>query len=76
MPTLPALDLKTNINNSPHLVILGAGASKAAFPKGDAKGKSVLKMFSIDLDKSGSRIIEWVMAFVGIKVSAGEIYGD
>lgn len=41
MPTLPALDLKTNINHSPHLVILGAGASKAAFPKGNAKGKAV-----------------------------------
>jgi len=41
MPTLPAFDLKTKINHSPHVVILGAGASKAAFPKGDAKGKSV-----------------------------------
>lgn len=41
MPTLPALDLKTNINHSPHVVILGAGASKAAFPKGDDKGKAV-----------------------------------
>jgi len=41
MPTLPALDLKTNINYSPHIVILGAGGSKAAFPKGDAKGKPV-----------------------------------
>ena len=49
MPTLPALDLKTNINHSPHVVILGAGASKAAFPIGDANGKSVLKMFSIAL---------------------------
>lgn len=41
MPTLPALDIKTNINLSPHIVILGAGASKAAFPKGDATGKTV-----------------------------------
>jgi len=41
MPTLPALDIKTNINRSPHVVILGAGASKAALPKGDAKGKTV-----------------------------------
>ena len=49
MATLPALDLETNINNSPHLVILSTGASKAAFPKGDAKGKSVLKMLSIAL---------------------------
>ncbi len=41
MPTLPALDIKTNINHSPHVIILGAGASKAAFPKGDEKGKAV-----------------------------------
>ncbi|MCX6578452.1 MAG: hypothetical protein NTV82_18950 [Candidatus Aminicenantes bacterium] len=41
MPTLPALDIKTNINHSPHIVILGAGASKAAFLKGDANGKAV-----------------------------------
>jgi len=41
MPKLPALDLKTNINHSPHIVILGAGASKAAFPEGDAKGKAI-----------------------------------
>jgi len=41
MPTLPALDIKTNINHSPHVVILGAGASKAALPRGDANGKTV-----------------------------------
>jgi hypothetical protein len=41
MPTLPALDGKTNINHSPHIVILGAGASKAAFPIGDAKGHAL-----------------------------------
>ncbi len=41
MPALPALDIKTNINHSPHLVILGAGASKAAFPTGDANGRPV-----------------------------------
>lgn len=39
MPRLPALDLRTGINNSPHIVILGAGASRAAFPNGDANGK-------------------------------------
>lgn len=41
MPTLPAFSIKTNINHSPHVVLLGAGASKAAFPEGDAKGKAV-----------------------------------
>lgn len=39
MPKLPALDLTTGINRSPHIVILGAGASRAAFPSGDANGK-------------------------------------
>lgn len=39
MPKLPAFDIKTNISQSPHLVILGAGASKAAFPKADVSGK-------------------------------------
>lgn len=38
---LPALDLKTNMNYSPHVVILGAGASKAALPRGDANSKQV-----------------------------------
>jgi hypothetical protein len=38
MPTLPALDTSLNVNNSPHVVILGAGASVAAFPKGDRNG--------------------------------------
>ena len=33
---LPYFDSKTNVNMSPHVVILGAGASLAAFPNGDA----------------------------------------
>lgn len=41
MPTLPDLNITTRINHSPHVVILGAGASKAAFPRGDAKGQVV-----------------------------------
>lgn len=41
MPKLPAYDLKTNVNHSPHLIIIGAGASKAIFPEGDAKGKAL-----------------------------------
>ena len=39
MPRLPVFDVRTRINHSPHIVILGAGASRAAFPGGDAKGK-------------------------------------
>lgn len=37
----PWLDIKNNINHSPHVVIIGAGASKAALPKGDAAGRLV-----------------------------------
>ncbi len=38
MPSLPPLDVKRKINHAPHLVLLGAGASLAAFPNGDANG--------------------------------------
>lgn len=37
--SLPPLDIKRNINAAPHVVILGAGASLAAFPNGDAGGR-------------------------------------
>lgn len=36
--SLPALDVKTGINHSPHIVILGAGASRACCLDGDACG--------------------------------------
>ncbi len=36
--SLPRLDIKYNCNHSPHVLILGAGASYAAFPKGDRNG--------------------------------------
>lgn len=39
MPQLPAFEPHTQINHSPHVVILGAGASRAAFPDGDAHGR-------------------------------------
>jgi hypothetical protein len=39
VPRLPAFDPQKQINHSPHVVILGAGASRAAFPNGDAKEK-------------------------------------
>lgn len=38
MPSLPPLDIKTNTNHAPHVVILGAGASLAALPNGDRHG--------------------------------------
>jgi hypothetical protein len=39
VPRLPVFDPSKGINHSPHVVILGAGASRAAFPNGDANGK-------------------------------------
>lgn len=42
MPRLPMLD--KNVNNSPHVVLLGAGASVASFPNGDASGKKLPTM--------------------------------
>lgn len=36
---LPLLD--KNVNHSPHVVLLGAGASLAAFPNGDANGRKL-----------------------------------
>jgi len=36
--TLPRLDIKTKINHSPHVIILGAGASRACCPSGDKNG--------------------------------------
>jgi hypothetical protein len=41
MPTLPAYHLDKNANDSPHSVILGAGASVASFPKGDKNGRKL-----------------------------------
>jgi len=41
VPRLPAFEPHRNINKSPHVVILGAGASRAAFPKGDANRKQL-----------------------------------
>src|SRR6187399_1975436 len=39
--TLPMLDIKTGHNHSPHVVILGAGASRACCPKGDSNGNKL-----------------------------------
>ena len=47
MPKLPALDIKSNINHSPHVVLLGAGASIAAFPDGDKNGKRLPLMHNL-----------------------------
>jgi len=39
MPTLPLLKADRNANDSPHIVLLGAGASLASFPDGDRNGR-------------------------------------
>ncbi|ABD69054.1 conserved hypothetical protein [Rhodoferax ferrireducens T118] len=41
MPSLPPLDIKRKINHASHVVLLGAGASLAAFPAGDANGRKL-----------------------------------
>jgi hypothetical protein len=41
MPTLPYIDKEKKTIESPHVVILGAGASKAAFPNGDSHGRKL-----------------------------------
>ncbi len=47
MASLPPIDLKTGENPTPHVVILGAGASRAAFPEGDVSGKKLPLMNDI-----------------------------
>lgn len=47
MPSLPPLDIRNNINHAPHVVILGAGASLAAFPNGDLNGRRLPLMCNL-----------------------------
>ncbi len=58
MPTLPALDTKANANYSPHVVILGAGASVAACPRGDRHGRRVPVMANLVKVLGLERILE------------------
>ncbi|MDE3152800.1 MAG: hypothetical protein KGL93_11190 [Gemmatimonadota bacterium] len=61
MPRLPAIDTETNANHSPHVVILGAGASVAACPTGDRHGRPLPVMRTLidtldlrsDLERAG-----------------------
>jgi len=41
MPTLPYIDKEKKTIESPHVVLMGAGASRAAFPNGDALGRKL-----------------------------------
>lgn len=45
--SLPPLDIKNNTNVAPHVVILGAGASLAAFSDGDAHGRRLPLMANL-----------------------------
>lgn len=47
MHKLPPLDPNTNENAAPHVFLLGAGASRASFPKGDLHGKPLPLMNDI-----------------------------
>ncbi len=48
MPSLPALDIKTQMNHSPHVVILGAGASIASTIRNPEKyGRSLPSMANL-----------------------------
>ena len=47
MPQLPVFNPLTNVNESPHVVIVGAGASRAAFPNGDANGSRLPLMVDL-----------------------------
>jgi hypothetical protein len=47
VPRLPAFEPLTRVNRSPHVVILGAGASRAAFPEGDANKKRLPLMVDL-----------------------------
>lgn len=64
MPTLPALRPDKNVCESPHLVLVGAGASRASCPNGDEAGHvlplmgDLVEVTGVDalLDAAG---IEW-----------------
>ena len=47
MATIPAMDLQKRKSEQPHVMILGAGASLAAFPKGDKNGRLLPLMHNL-----------------------------
>lgn len=54
MSSFPPLDIRHKTNPAPHLVILGAGASVAACPNGDASGRRLPLMRDL-VDTIGAR---------------------
>jgi hypothetical protein len=65
---LPALDVKTKVNHSPHVVILGSGASLAAFPRGDKNGRLLPVMQNLTQVVG----LESLLRNAGVQPSAGE----
>ena len=69
MPSLPPLDVKRKINHAPHVVLLGAGASLAAFPHGDANGRqlplmrNLVEIVGLRGDLQAARITEGLEDF-------------
>ena len=60
MPTLPYINKEKKTIESPHVVIVGAGASKAAFPNGDAQGRKLPLMNElIDILDLENTILEY-----------------
>ena|GEM_PF-3842341 len=64
---LPRLDSNTGANHSPHVVILGEGASRAALPGGDRYGPSLPVMDSLIADLS----LHAVLKSRGIDLTSG-----
>lgn len=64
--TLPRYAISTKINHSPHVVILGAGASRACCPDGDANGR-VLPLMADFVDVLGLRTL---IGAAGFEVNA------
>lgn len=66
MKTLPQLDVKNNSNHSPHVLLLGAGASFAACSNGDKNGLPVPVMNNLaDIIGLNAIISEYGLNFSG-----------
>lgn len=66
MPTLPMLD--KNVNRSPHVVLLGAGASLASFKEGDAN-KRILPLMNNFVEVVGlNKLLEKMRLIITIEI--------
>lgn len=72
---MPLFDVKTNRCDSPQVFILGAGASKAALPKGDKNGKTVPLMSElVEVVGLNPTLDKYKINFKGINFE--ELYSD